>query len=433
MRSAASVVRPQLQPGVELRVEVPEVASHVMTDGLMLMQVLLNLMQNAARFTKQGFVCVRCTVQQATGGAFGWHLTDEWRYVDSDPKAAIEYAMMKGIKQEVATTTFITQNSDLPDFAEWNHFLDQLKERNGGDANAMKGKAPPPPTQAERPQTVAWGVPRAPAAPALNGATATVGRAPSPPRARVPRRNNLVLFSSYSLRFACNPPSEAGRTREAAGLWDGLNYLLKMCTDVWRLPLPTMTDPFFLRWFQDSEYAAERTSAMSEVQRMMEAETILKRLLPHANVNSMAAVETTISLQMTRPYATHLSLKSPGRQMEAYAEATNWRVLSAVLYPPDGPRAQERLHGSRVPPRGLHRLRRTGSRVADALPQPELGLKLSDSALLLGQGLLELGKALGVGGAGAVMRQSCCSHVAGWGSAAHASQHSAVVEPWSDR
>ena len=81
------------------------------------------------------------TVQQATGGAFGWHLTDEWRYVDSDPKAAIEYAMMKGIKQEVATTTFITQNSDLPDFAEWNHFLDQLKERNGGDANAMKGKA----------------------------------------------------------------------------------------------------------------------------------------------------------------------------------------------------------------------------------------------------------------------------------------------------
>ena len=68
VRSAASVVRPQLQPGVELRVEVPEVASHVMTDGLMLMQVLLNLMQNAARFTKQGFVCVRCTVQQATGG-----------------------------------------------------------------------------------------------------------------------------------------------------------------------------------------------------------------------------------------------------------------------------------------------------------------------------------------------------------------------------
>ena len=31
-------------------------------------QVLLNLMQNAARFTKQGFVCVRCTAEQAPGG-----------------------------------------------------------------------------------------------------------------------------------------------------------------------------------------------------------------------------------------------------------------------------------------------------------------------------------------------------------------------------
>ena len=68
VRSAAAVVRPQLQPGVELRVEVPEAETHVVTDGLMLMQVLLNLMQNAARFTKQGFVCVRCSVEQAPGG-----------------------------------------------------------------------------------------------------------------------------------------------------------------------------------------------------------------------------------------------------------------------------------------------------------------------------------------------------------------------------
>ena len=36
---------------------------------LMLMQVLLNLMQNAARFTKQGFVCVRCTAEQAPDGS----------------------------------------------------------------------------------------------------------------------------------------------------------------------------------------------------------------------------------------------------------------------------------------------------------------------------------------------------------------------------
>ena len=40
------------------------------TDSLahLLLQVLLNLMQNAARFTKQGFVCVRCTAEQAPGG-----------------------------------------------------------------------------------------------------------------------------------------------------------------------------------------------------------------------------------------------------------------------------------------------------------------------------------------------------------------------------
>ena len=70
VRSAASVVRPQLQPGVELRGEVPTAKTHVMTDGLMLTQVLLNLMQNAARFTKQGFVCVRCRAEQAPGGKF---------------------------------------------------------------------------------------------------------------------------------------------------------------------------------------------------------------------------------------------------------------------------------------------------------------------------------------------------------------------------
>ena len=66
--SAAAVVRPQMQPGVELRVEVPEAKVHVMMDEIMLMQVLLNLMQNAARFTTQGFVCVRCAVEQAPGG-----------------------------------------------------------------------------------------------------------------------------------------------------------------------------------------------------------------------------------------------------------------------------------------------------------------------------------------------------------------------------
>ena len=33
------------------------------------MQVLLNLVQNAARFTKHGFVCVRCAVVPAQDGS----------------------------------------------------------------------------------------------------------------------------------------------------------------------------------------------------------------------------------------------------------------------------------------------------------------------------------------------------------------------------
>jgi signal transduction histidine kinase/CheY-like chemotaxis protein len=68
IRSAATVVRPQMQPGVELRVEVPEAKVHVIMDEVMLTQVLLNLMQNAARFTTQGFVCVRCTLEPAPFG-----------------------------------------------------------------------------------------------------------------------------------------------------------------------------------------------------------------------------------------------------------------------------------------------------------------------------------------------------------------------------
>ena len=36
-------------------------------------QVLLNLMQNAARFTKQGFVCVRCMAERADGGGLAAH------------------------------------------------------------------------------------------------------------------------------------------------------------------------------------------------------------------------------------------------------------------------------------------------------------------------------------------------------------------------
>ena len=61
------------------------------------MQVLLNLMQNAARFTKQGFVCVRCTVQQATGGG----LTAKFAVLDSG----------SGISEAAKATLFNLYNS----------------------------------------------------------------------------------------------------------------------------------------------------------------------------------------------------------------------------------------------------------------------------------------------------------------------------------
>ena len=90
-------MRPQLQPGVELRVEVPDAKTHVMTDGLMLMQVLLNLMQNAARFTKQGFVCVRCTAEQAADGS----LAAKFAVLDSG----------SGISEATKATLFDLYNS----------------------------------------------------------------------------------------------------------------------------------------------------------------------------------------------------------------------------------------------------------------------------------------------------------------------------------
>lgn len=60
LATVATVVRPQLQPGVALRLDVPTEPTMVVTDPIMLEQILINLLQNAARFTKQGFVCLQC-------------------------------------------------------------------------------------------------------------------------------------------------------------------------------------------------------------------------------------------------------------------------------------------------------------------------------------------------------------------------------------
>ena len=60
LATVANVVRPQLQPGVELRLDVPTEQKHGVTDPVMLTQILINLLQNAARFTQHGYVCLQC-------------------------------------------------------------------------------------------------------------------------------------------------------------------------------------------------------------------------------------------------------------------------------------------------------------------------------------------------------------------------------------
>ena len=57
------------------------------------------------------------------------------------------------------------------------------------------------------------------------------------------------IFTTYALGAATGPPPAA---RQAVHIYrTGLDYLLKALTDTWLLPLPTATDPFFLRWWAD--------------------------------------------------------------------------------------------------------------------------------------------------------------------------------------
>ena len=154
-------------------------------------------------------------------------------------------------------------------------------------------------------------------------------RAPPPPN----------IFSQYSLRFACTPPTESSRTRESPGLWDGLNYLLKMGTDVCRLPLPTMSDPFFLRWFKGTEFDAELTNSRSDVRRMMAAETAFKRLFTREQSLAIEAIESTVALRLRRVplegggeggEGEGMGTPLPSAGLESAAEAVNWKVLVAA-------------------------------------------------------------------------------------------------------
>ena len=94
------------------------------------------------------------------------------------------------------------------------------------------------------------------------------------------------LFSSTALRVACQPISAGSRPER----WNaGVDYLLKMVTDVWRVPLPSFTDPFALRWLEHTQCAADEAhrgagmaegAATTELGAFAEAERTLKKYTP---------------------------------------------------------------------------------------------------------------------------------------------------------
>lgn len=158
------------------------------------------------------------------------------------------------------------------------------------------------------------------------------------------------LFSSYSLRYACSKPSGLTRPRDAPGLWDGLNYLLKMLTDVWTVPLPTASDPFVL-FFHEAHSPFSFESAVEgglhlpeERERMLLAERALKRLVSQSQYNKITALEAAIGLRQNVAHAqaatTQASALAPlplsERTMAEEAVAARWRQLALILHPAEG-------------------------------------------------------------------------------------------------
>ena len=68
LHAAATIVRPQVHNGVALHVDIEQVPNDtwVYADDTMLLQILTNLLQNAARFTTAGVVLLRCESSSTT-------------------------------------------------------------------------------------------------------------------------------------------------------------------------------------------------------------------------------------------------------------------------------------------------------------------------------------------------------------------------------
>jgi hypothetical protein len=98
-----------------------------------------------------------------------------------------------------------------------------------------------------------------------------------------------------------------------------LDYLLTVLTDVRRLPLPSYSDPFALRWFPaQSPFAPALLSSKGELARFAAAERFLKLLLPRdasisqslhvralcLNAPHLGALGTGLSSTRLRPQGT---------------------------------------------------------------------------------------------------------------------------------
>ena len=132
------------------------------------------------------------------------------------------------------------------------------------------------------------------------------------------------LFTKAGLRIACTHPDDGQRPETQ----DGTDYLLKMLTDVWRLPLPSCSDPFALQWFKGSEFAAEKTNT-KELAQLKASEKALKRAMQselHGQLDTIMAVEEAVAKHVCSPGESHDRTSSSRQDFES------WRMLAELLY-----------------------------------------------------------------------------------------------------
>ena len=136
-------------------------------------------------------------------------------------------------------------------------------------------------------------------------------------------RASPPLFSKTAMRVACTPFGEGIRPES----WDGTDYLLKVLTDIWRLPLPCCSDPFVLTWLKGSDLSAEKTNA-KDLSQLQTAEKALKRRLHgelRGRFSALVALEDAVASAISTPDRTD-TLRLSHEAVEG------WLQLSGMLY-----------------------------------------------------------------------------------------------------